>query len=143
MTANTHPRRTAPVNVKMFTSATWDTLTRPLDERAGLHWEQQHDLAVQLWTRLGGDLGDLDYETVASAIEAASRTHGMVRIIWATPVDYRQEVTEAYASVVSVCGQARRPYVRIAYLGGFEHDVLFSRIRMIEQVGIVAVTYEG
>lgn len=133
-----HPRRTAPSTTDSFTDITWDMLggTYGRDTKVSVGWMGQHDLSVQLWN----SVAHFDYETAASAVEAAG-SHLPVRIVWTNLFMGQTEVHDGYAIIEYVTvNPASDPRLRLRY-SGFCHYVYASQVRTIEQVG-VSTSYE-
>lgn len=135
----TKTRRTRPASTKKYTDVTWDALggtygrdTAP----ASIGWMGQHDLSVELWKTAS----HFDYETAASAVEAAG-SHLPVHIVWASPFAGQVEVHDGYAIIEYVTlNPVSDPRLRLQY-SGFSHYVYASQVRSIEQVG-VSISYE-
>lgn len=135
-----HPRRTAPATTDSFTDITWNgignTYGRAVHDAPQIGWMGQHDLAVQLWRAAP----HFDYETAASAVEAAG-SHLPVRIVWTNPFMGQVEVHDGYAVIEYVAmWPISNPRLRLRY-SGFCHYVYASQVRTIEQVG-VSTSYE-
>jgi hypothetical protein len=135
---NAITRRTAPATTDSFTDITWDMLggTYGRDTKVSVGWMGQHDLSVQLWKAVP----HFDYETAASAVEAAG-SHLPVRIVWTNPFNGQVEVHDGYAVIEYVAmNPTTNPRLRLRY-SGFCHYVYASQVRSIEQVG-VSMSYE-
>lgn len=131
-TENPRERRTEPATTKRFTPHTWESIggTYGRDTCRSIGWDGQHDLAMDLRAAVG----HWDYESAASAVEAAA-SHLPVRIEWTSATFDLAEVHDGFAIIdhilYSGAGEAR---LRLRYLG-FAHYVPASRVRRIEQVG--------
>jgi hypothetical protein len=134
---NNIARRTEPYTTDSFTDITWDMLgdTYGRDTKVSVGWMGQHDLSVQLWHAAP----HWDYETAASAVEAAG-SHLPVHIIWTNPFMDKVEVHDGYAVIEYVdMDPSVEPRLRLRY-SGFCHYVHASQVRTIEQLG-VALSY--
>jgi len=134
-TQTPHRTRIAPASEGPFSTTTWSGVDNQVGrdgQRPTLYWQDQHDLAVELW-HATVDSG-WDFETASAAVAAA--VSGLpVLITWATPFHDKVEVNSGHAIIDGITYAGRSTRLRLRY-SGFSHYVAASSVRYIRQVGV-------